>query len=139
MSSERVYGPNWKINKIKNPQSTKWQIRVPGPDMVNLINGFAPQQMEDKWMSRTKGPDSEGNIVVHFCRSWTGNEIIVLKGRVSPDASKNPRVIEQKGGEVLEIVWEPGKKDEYEPMNEERAKDLASGLCKGLLGLELKP
>ncbi|KAF5680042.1 atp-dependent dna helicase [Fusarium heterosporum] len=139
MSNDRVYGTSWNINKIKNPKSAKWQFRVPGTDMVNLINGFAPQQMEDRWMSCTKGPDSQGNIVVHFCRSWTSNEIIVLKGRVSPDASRNPRAIEQKGGEILEIVWEPGKKDEYEPMNEERAKELAIGLCKGLLKFELKP
>ncbi|KAH6951767.1 hypothetical protein HG530_012245 [Fusarium avenaceum] len=139
MSGERVYGTSWNINKINNPESAKWNIRVPGPDMINLINGFAPRDMDDKWMCCTKGPDDEGNIVVRICRSWSSNEIIALKGRVDSDAHKNPRVIGQKGGEILEIVWEPGKKGEYEPMNEKRAKEFAIGFCKGLLKCELRP
>ncbi|KAF5024457.1 hypothetical protein F66182_3543 [Fusarium sp. NRRL 66182] len=134
----RVTGESWQVQPMNHPKSVKWHIRVPGPDMVNLINGFAPQQMEDKRMSRTDGPDKQGNVVVHMYRSWTGHEFIALKGRVSISGDHNDLGdVEKNGGEIFEIVWEHRVTDESEPMTEEEAKDLAIGLSRGLMNCNL--
>ncbi|KAF4967064.1 hypothetical protein FSARC_5355 [Fusarium sarcochroum] len=138
---KRVIGAGWKVKPIADPTSVKWNIRVPGPDMMNLINGFTPPDMDYKWMCRTQGPDEQGNIVVQMCRSWSSQEIVALKGRVFVQGSNiEDKDIEKEGGEILEIFWDAIRTyGEEEPWSEQDAKDLAIGLAKNLLKCNLDP
>ncbi|KAJ4245085.1 hypothetical protein NW762_014296 [Fusarium torreyae] len=137
--SKRVYGHRWKVKPIADPISAKWNIRVPGPDMMGLVNGFGPRSMDDKWMCRTKGPDEQGYIVVQICRSWSDQEIVALKGRVFVQGSNiEEKDIEKEGGEILEITWDcKCTYGEEEPMSEEDAKNMAIGFAKNLLSCNL--
>lgn len=129
---------NKHVKPIQNPVSTKWDLRVPGPEMINLIYGFSPRDMDDKWACCTDGPDKEGNIRVRFCRSWTTMENIALIGRVPVEAHGNEKVIAREGGVITEIVWEKPRKDEWEPLTEKTAKEFAIGFSKHCMGCDLK-
>ncbi|CAG7559806.1 unnamed protein product [Fusarium equiseti] len=126
------------IKAIKVPLSAKWDIRVPGPEMIKLIYGSWPEDMDDKWMCCTDGPDREGNIRVSFCRSWTSMERVALIGKVSPEAHRNEKAIEREGGVITEVVWEKPLKNEYDPMDEKAAKEFAAGFSKARMDCNLK-
>ncbi len=52
---------------------TPWSVAVPTGKLEALVNGFAPKDMDDKWVIFTDGEAVEGNILtVNFHRSWTG-------------------------------------------------------------------
>ena len=126
------------IKAIQVPVSAKWDLRVPGPEMIKLIYGHRPEDMDDKWMCSTDGPDREGNIRVSFCRSWTSMERIALIGKVSPEAHRNEKAIEREGGVITEVVWEKPLKGEYDPMDEKGAKEFAAGFSKVRMDCDLK-
>ncbi|EYB32834.1 hypothetical protein FG05_03719 [Fusarium graminearum] len=111
------------IEPIKVPLSADWGIRVPGHEMIKLIYGFTPRDMDDRWMCCTDGPDKEGNIRVR---------------KVPAEAYNNEKVIEREGGVITKIVWEKPEKDEWEPMNEERAKEFAVNFSKSWMRCDLK-
>lgn len=89
-------------------------------------------------MCCTDGPDKEGNIRVRMCRSWSSMENIALIGKVPVEAYNNEKVIEREGGVITKIVWEKPGKDEWEPMNEERAKEFAVNFSKSWMKCDLK-
>ncbi|KAF4454177.1 atp dependent dna helicase [Fusarium austroafricanum] len=121
---------------IKNPLSAKWNFRVSGPDMINLMKGFAPQDMDDKWMCCTAGPADQGLIRVRMCRSWSSNEMVALIGRVTSD---DEAAIAKEGGEIVGIEWPAPEEDEYDPWTEESSKEFAVGFCRHLLECNLEP
>ncbi|KAJ4118846.1 hypothetical protein NW768_010584 [Fusarium equiseti] len=126
------------VKAIKVPVSARWDLRVPGPEMINLIYGFMPRDMDDKWICYTDGPDREGNIRVRMCRSWTGREILTLIGKVPVEAYRNERVIGREGGVITEVVWEKPPKNDSDPMDGKAAKELAVELSKALMDCNLK-
>jgi len=79
--------------------------------------------MDDKWICVADKPDHRGSIVVHWRRSWTGNERIAL--RVSRKSD---------GAEIVEITWE--RDTGVNQVSETAAKGLATQLCQNLLGCE---
>jgi hypothetical protein len=126
------------IKPIQVPLSAKWGIRVAGPEMIKLMYGFVPRDMDDKWACCTDGPDKEGNVRVRMCRSWSSMERVALIGRVPAEGHNNEKVIEREGGVISEIIWEKPQKDEYEPMDEKGAKEFAVGFSKSLMNCDLK-
>ncbi|RGP80050.1 ATP-dependent dna helicase [Fusarium longipes] len=123
---------------IQVPLSAKWDIRVPGPEMIKLIYGFCPRDMDDRWVCYTDGPDKEGNIRVRICRSWTRMERVALIGQVPAEAYKNEKAILREGGVISEIIWEKPGKNEHDPMDEKGAKEFVVGFSKALMDCNLK-
>jgi hypothetical protein len=73
--SERVFASNYESLKAFSSPSplTPWSVAVPTGKLEALVNGFAPKDMDDKWVIFTDGEAVEGNILtVNFHRSWTG-------------------------------------------------------------------
>ncbi|KAL2674167.1 hypothetical protein Neosp_012614 [[Neocosmospora] mangrovei] len=110
------------MKRIEKPKSMPWQARLSGADMTKLLKGFSPSDMDQKWVIAASGPDSRGIIDVHLCRSWTRIEIYTVRVRVLAGEDGKPGDAEKYGGEVFEIV---------------EVEDMAVGLCRGFLDVEL--
>lgn len=93
-----------------------------------MLQGYAPQDMDDRWMCNTDGPDSQGDVVVHFYRSWTGHEQFQIKAKSEAG--------DDKGAKVFEIKWAKG--NEHNEMDEDEAKRTVVMLCRNLLGCHLE-
>lgn len=46
--------------------------------VYNLVQGFNPTRLEEKWFIYSEGPDVSGKLKVHFHRSWTGLKVVEL-------------------------------------------------------------
>lgn len=80
----------------------------------------------------TDTPDKQGNTVVHVYRSWTSIEnfsLTILAGDLEKTEGK-------AWAAIVEIAWDkhPGGQE----VTEEEIKELASGLCRGLLECEFE-
>jgi hypothetical protein len=134
-TEKRFTGSRINVKSIETPSSAEWRIRLSGPNMINLMNGHRPQDMDDKWMCMTTGPAEQGLIRVRMCRSWSDREIIALIGRVGSD---DEAIIAEEGGEILAIMWPTPEEDEYDPFDEESAKKFAIGFCRHFMNCELE-
>jgi hypothetical protein len=105
-TEKRFTGSRINVKSIETPSSAEWRIRLSGPNMINLMNGHRPQDMDDKWMCMTTGPAEQGLIRVRMCRSWSDREIIALIGRVGSD---DEAIIAEEGGEILAIMADAGR------------------------------
>ncbi|EMT71234.1 hypothetical protein FOC4_g10009733 [Fusarium odoratissimum] len=123
-TEKRFTGSRINVKSIETPSSAEWRIRLSGPNMINLMNGHRPQDMDDKWMCMTTGPAVQGY-----------REIIALIGRVGSD---DEAIIAKEGGEILAIMWPTPEEDEYDPFDEERAKKFAIGFCRHFMNCELE-
>lgn len=90
--------------------------------MTKLLNGFMAQEMEDKWIVYSEGPDTNGRAVVYMCRSWTGHTMIELELQIPSDG-------EVGDARFVEIVWESSQ-ERYRGQTEEGAKGLAKEVCR---------
>lgn len=70
--SQRVDGSKYKLKIFEKPVASPWYQVVPRSQLSKLLVGFAPREMEDKWIVFADGPDDVGRATVHMCRSWTG-------------------------------------------------------------------
>ncbi|KAF4345102.1 atp-dependent dna helicase [Fusarium beomiforme] len=134
-NKKRFTGSNINVHAIENPSSAEWNIRLSGQNMINLMSGHCPRDMDDKWMCVTTGPAEQGLIRVRFCRSWSSREIIALIGRVGSD---DEAIIAEEGGEILAIMWPTPEEGDYDPWDEESAKQFAAGFCRHLMNCELE-
>ncbi|PFH61686.1 hypothetical protein XA68_16569 [Ophiocordyceps unilateralis] len=117
---------SWQHQPIQNPTSAAWQVEIPPADVSKLLDGLRPQMMEDKWFIYADEPDGQGRTAVHFCRSWTGDEIFLLNLVAAVDASR--ALVADQPARLTDIVWEAGR------MRETEAKQTARELCTNLLG-----
>ncbi|WQF79241.1 hypothetical protein CDEST_04255 [Colletotrichum destructivum] len=137
--NQRVTGSTWKVRPMDHPVSAPWKLGVSSTDAAKLLGGYQPAAMEDRWMCRSDGPDPQGNIVVHVYRSWTGDEHLQIKARLSNlddgTATRNNTVEAARvpPADITEIVW-----DASSGVSECEAKTLATMICKGVLGCELE-
>ncbi|PHH63465.1 hypothetical protein CDD81_5844 [Ophiocordyceps australis] len=116
--SQRVQPPA-HLTPIQAPATAPWTLSLPPTDLTKLINGFRPASMDDKWLCFSRDANAQDTILVSLCRSWTSREFVVL------------RVNTGGGGQVREITWET----EF-GCSEGEAKNLAVGVCRGVLGCE---
>ncbi|KAJ5176278.1 uncharacterized protein N7482_002155 [Penicillium canariense] len=63
---------------MANPATAAWDVPISSTDQSKLLNGFCPQDMDDKWGLRADGPDAQGNFILRIYRSWTGDEHMAL-------------------------------------------------------------
>lgn len=118
-----------RTKPIEKPVSGQWGLRIKHADLIKIIAGFQPVEMEDKWVIRSDALDRQGNIVVHFYRSWTGHETFRI--RVIPDNPKTDSSgsIEKGGAQIAEITWGRAFK-------EEDAKETVALICTHVLGCQ---
>ncbi|KAF4452086.1 hypothetical protein F53441_5018 [Fusarium austroafricanum] len=110
---------------LADPDTASWNLPLSNTDYNKLIKGFEPQAMEDKWLCRADDPDTQGIVVVHMYRSWSGEEQISLA--VAGDLNENIT----NGANIVEISWDKSR------LTEREAKDLAFNICKWILGCQL--
>ncbi|CAH0021771.1 unnamed protein product [Clonostachys rhizophaga] len=86
------------LKPIDNDETASWGLSISSSDFQKLKNGFSPMSMDDKWVIKAMEPDQNGNITVHYARSWTGAQFYILTLRPADD---NSAVVET-------ITWRRG-------------------------------
>ncbi|RMZ73588.1 atp-dependent dna helicase [Pyrenophora seminiperda CCB06] len=124
MSSEDRKAMSLEDQPIEHIGSAPWSFHISSHDVSKMIQGFTPQEMGQRWMCKTDGPNSHGDIEVHFCRSWTGDECFRMRAKG-----------DENGAEVIEIKWHKGNEDA--PTDEDEAKRTVVNFTRGLLGCQL--
>ncbi|KAJ8133344.1 hypothetical protein O1611_g287 [Lasiodiplodia mahajangana] len=116
---------SWETTPIEKSASAPWHGDISSSELAKLLHGFIPEAMEEKWFIYADAADAQGKMAIHFCRSWTGAEIVRLHISVSLNAVGT--VDMNAPAKVTGITWE----DDYRA--EEGAKLLVEELCSGLL------
>jgi len=109
-------------------QTVSWNVFLTPEQVFNLVMGFKPKQMEDKWFIYAEGPDQSGKLKVHFHRSWTGLKIAELF-----------ILVDLKGlgaGKIVGIKYNGS--EQTNGMDEEEAKYMVSTTCAWVLGVNMK-
>ncbi|KAK7705651.1 hypothetical protein SLS63_014111 [Diaporthe eres] len=121
---------------MKNPITAPWNIGISRNDVKKLLAGFKPTAMEDRWMCRADEPDARGDFVVHVHRSWTGDESLRINVVLAvPDGDGASAHTDERHATITDITWDRGEGSFLG--TEVEAKDLATGVCRGVLGCDL--
>jgi hypothetical protein len=123
---------------MKNPTTAAWNIPISRNDIEKLLRGFKPAAMEDRWMCHADVPDVHGNFVVHIYRSWTGDEVLRMNivSAVQPDRDQVSEDTKACQATITDVTWDRGEEGSF-LATESGAKDLATGICQGVLGCNL--
>ncbi|RYO88117.1 hypothetical protein DL764_008768 [Monosporascus ibericus] len=121
---------------MRNPVTALWNLGVSRNDFDKLLQGFQPAVMEDRWMCRADAPDARGDIVVHVHRSWTGDEQLRIKVTAPAPGGAASAHPNGRPATITDITWDKGNGSFL--ATEEEAKDLATAVCRGVLGCELR-
>lgn len=132
-SKDRVQGKDRNLKSIQIPITALWDASVPSSQLTKLLNGFMPQDMDDKWFIYADGPDADGSVVVHMHRSWTSYEVYRLMLNVPLDAEGN---VKEEDSNILELMWETDE-NRYRGGDEDHEKEIITSVCKWMLGVEL--
>lgn len=121
---------------ISKPAQAPWDLTISHEDLQKFLEGSRPRDMDDKWLCETFGPNSEGEYLVHFTRSWTSFTIIAI--RVQAELNEDGEPFPDKPVRVHEILWETDR-EKYNSSNStsESMKEMARGLAKGLVQVKL--
>ncbi|PHH82118.1 hypothetical protein CDD82_6942 [Ophiocordyceps australis] len=120
---QRVHPPA-HLTPIQAPATAPWILPLPPTDLSKLATGFRPASMDDKWLCFSRGDahaQQNGILLVSLCRSWTSREFVVLRVKTGGGGD----------AQVCQITWETES-----GCSEDEAKDLAAGVCRGVLGCE---
>lgn len=121
---------------MKNPATAFWNLIISRSNVEKLLKGFKPASMEDRWMCRADKPDARGNFVMHLHRSWTGSEVLRMNLVLAvPDGDEASARTDERHATITEITWDRGEGSFL--ATEVEAKDLATGVCRGVLGCDL--
>ncbi|ODA80024.1 hypothetical protein RJ55_02982 [Drechmeria coniospora] len=133
-TSSRVDASQWQHRPMQRPARAPWNVEIPSSDVANLLRGFVPIEMEDRWFCYADAADADdGTMLVHLCRSWTGAEMVVLAVRTTLDATG--AVDESAAARVTEIRWEEA--GEEGDRGEASAKETAEMVCRVVLNCQL--
>ena len=87
-------------------------------------------------MCRVDAPDARGDFVVHVHRSWTGDELLRMNVVVAvPDGDDASTHTDESHAMITKITWDKGEGSFF--ATEVEAKNLATGVCRGVLGCDL--
>lgn len=129
-------GLDQNITTMKNPTTAPWNLNISRNDVEKLLRGFKPTAMEDRWVCFADAPDARGDFVVHVHRSWTGDEVLRVKVVLAvPDEDNGSAHTDERHATIADITWDSG--DNSFLATEVEAKDLATGVCRGVLGCDL--
>jgi hypothetical protein len=131
MSATKVVASDMHISSFPNSSrinTVAWNVFLTPEQGFNLVMGFKPSQMEDKWFIYSEGPDTSGKLKVHFHRSWTGLKIAELFV-----------LIDLKGlgaGKIVGIKWNGS--EQTNGMSEEEAKYMITTTCAWVLKVDFE-
>lgn len=114
-----------RIKPIEKPKACTWGLRVRAEDVTKIRAGFYPRDMDEKWLCEADEPDIQGEVVVHFTRSWTLNEI--FRFRLVPDARG-----EEGSATITKFEYAPNYPEEDE------AKNMVVMICNNILECNLE-
>jgi hypothetical protein len=120
----RATKDSWTTKPFKAPVSSSWDLPIPPADLSKLLYGSIPQEMENKWFVYAEGPNEEGDVEVHFVRSWTGYRIATLEANMK--------------GRVTGLVWETSEEAVNKPTLP-GTKEIVREVCRHIMGVELAP
>lgn len=87
-------------------------------------------------MCSADAPDARGDFVVHVHRSWTGDEVLRMNVVLAvPDGDDTSADTNESHAMIINITWDKGEGSFL--ATEVEAKDLATGVCRGVLGCDL--
>jgi hypothetical protein len=132
-SARRVEPEEWEVKSFRKPASTKWKGSVPADQVAQLLNGFCPTEVEEKWFVYSDGPDAAGNAAVHMHRSWGGEKMVELRLRVRLDAEGG---LADSDARIREIAWETDP-NMWRWASEEFAKATATEVCDWVMDVKL--
>ena len=135
-SSTRATADNRQRKPFSKPVTAAWHLSVPPTEVSKLLNGFQPQEMEDKWFVYADGPDAQGNATIYMHRSWTGYKVVEAKFVVDLDEQGNVKE-NDVGARITEITWETDE-EKVRGQDEDEAKDRFKGVCNWCLGVNLE-
>ncbi|KAF2708031.1 hypothetical protein K504DRAFT_382261 [Pleomassaria siparia CBS 279.74] len=105
-----------------------WNVFLTPAQVFNLVMGFRPINMYDKWFIYSEGPDNSGKLKVHFFSSWTGLKIAELFV-----------VVDLKGlgaGKIVGIKW--NGTEQTNGMSEDEAKYMIETTCAWVLNVHIE-
>ena len=123
--------PPATYHPITDPVTAEWGITIKRTDYEKLLEGFKPRDMDDKWMCITDKPDSEGNTVIHWYRSWGNVEVYNAVLEVIPNQTED-----KEWAKLTKLTWE--KKFAGLDVPLEEAKGDVVNLCRACVGCELE-
>jgi hypothetical protein len=117
------------------PATAEWGFAIPYDEYKNILQGFDPRSMDDKWSVVADTPDEQGNTIVHFYFGRENNEEVALTLTASkPDPAGSEA---KEWGSITRIAW----KEEMLGMpvlSEKGAKSKAINLCNYLLNCKIE-
>ncbi|CAI6338196.1 unnamed protein product [Periconia digitata] len=122
----------WEKHAMTKPITSEWNQPVPRTELVKLLNGFQPREMEDKWLVYADGPDAQGNASVYMYRSWTHYLNLELKLVINLDENGE---FAEDNHRFTEIIWESDH--ERARQQEEQAKETAKKVCEWCMDVRL--
>jgi hypothetical protein len=133
--ARRATAIDWQTKPFSKPVTSTWNATVPSTAITKLLNGFLPEEMEDKWFVYAEGPDEldeGGTARVHMYRSWTGFKTVELKMRLSVDLVEK----DAADAQITEIIWESDD-DRLRHPTEEGSKRMAVEVCRWVMGVNI--
>lgn len=117
------------------PATAEWGFTISHDDYKNILQGFNPRNMDDKWTAVADTPDEKGNTVVHFYIGGKNREEVALTitaGKSHPDEEEA-----KEWGSIAKIAWK-----EEQPggtiTTEKEAKSMAINLCNYVLDCKIE-
>ena len=135
-SADRVTASDRKTKKpMEKPITSPWDQTVPRAEVPKLLNGFRPQEMEDKWFVYTDGPDAHGRATMHLCRSWTGHKMAEVEIHIP---LSNDGGLLDEPSQFTQIVWESSEDHRRDP-SEQDTKDMVLEVCRWCMDVSFAP
>ncbi|KAI1170768.1 hypothetical protein F4777DRAFT_567898 [Nemania sp. FL0916] len=118
---------------FETPKASPWVVPLPAGAVRKLLLGFQPSSMDDRYFVYTDGPNSDGEIVVHVHRSWTGLAVADVTIKVSCGADGKPD-IDGDGSRITRIVYDASQTTWDNEMLGLANLDTAKGFAMHVLG-----
>lgn len=117
------------------PATAEWGFTITHDDYKNILQGFNPRNMDDKWTAVADAPDEQGNTIVHFYIGGKNREEVALTitaGKLEPNEHEA-----KEWGSIARIAWKeelPGGTI----VSEKSAKSMAINLCNCVLNCKIE-
>jgi hypothetical protein len=117
------------------PAEAEWAFAITHDDYKNILQGFNPSNMDDKWTAVTDTPDEQGNTIVHFYLGGSNREqcaLTLTAGKLNLHGDET-----KEWGSITKIAWLeelPGGSI----MSEKEAKAVGINLCNYVLDCKIE-
>lgn len=132
-STTRATASSWDHQPFSKPVTQPWDHLIPYSELTKLLQGFVPEEMEDKWFVYADGPDAQGNAVIRFYRSWTGYHMVEAKLAMEVDEKGQ---VKEEDARFTELTWETDRERYNGDMD---APGTVLGVAQWCMSCQLKP